>query len=175
MNDVNEVHFYESKGKLVFLALMSIVFIGLLLYFSFLTFAEQDYLVGVLLLLGAAFFGLCLAMIGKKLFSKNPYLILNKQYLTIFVLPNSPVQIRWEDINDYIFYEIQRNKFIGLSLDNEEGYSKLMPEKMKRLSRINVKMGYPQYNIVFGNLKEKQRLLEELEKRTPHIKLFQAE
>lgn len=36
---------------------------------------------------------------------------------------------------------------------------------MKKLSRMNVRMGYPQYNIVLSHLKKKNLLIEELEKR----------
>lgn len=36
---------------------------------------------------------------------------------------------------------------------------------MKKLSRMNVRMGYPQYNIFLSHLKQKKLLIEELEKR----------
>ncbi|MCR8847443.1 hypothetical protein NQ095_03420 [Rossellomorea sp. SC111] len=165
----NVVDFYESKKKLSLIAVGCILFVLLCMYLSYeFFFVEMNYLIGGVAALGGVFFFFCLIQIFKKLSNDKPHVSMTKEYLILYVLPDEPVQIRWEDIESYVPYEIYRNSFIGLVLTDEEEYRDKMPDKLKRMSKMNVKMGYPQYNIVIGNLKETQELLEEITIRIPH-------
>jgi len=166
------VHFYESKKRLSLLAIGCILFVLVCLYLSFeFFFVNVNYFMGIVGALGGLFFLFCLIQIFKKLSYNVPHVSLTQEYLILNVLPEHPVHISWEDIESYIPYEIYRNAFIGLILSNEEKYREKMPDKLKRMSKINMKMGYPQYNIVKGNLKEPQKLLDELNLRVPHTKI----
>ncbi|MGE6752766.1 STM3941 family protein [Rossellomorea sp. NPDC071047] len=167
------VHFYESKKRLGLLAIGSILFVLVCLYLSFeFFFVDVNYFMGTVCALGGVFFLFCLIQIFKKLTYNVPHVSLTEEYLILYVLPEHPVNISWEDIESYIPYEIYRNAFIGLILSNEEKYREKMPDKLKRMSKVNVKMGYPQYNIVKSNLKEPQQLLDELSLRIPHTKII---
>ncbi|MFD1020833.1 STM3941 family protein [Thalassobacillus hwangdonensis] len=169
------INFYESKKKLVFLAIMSFAF-GLICFFmTYVFFDESDYLVGVLMLAAGLLCFFAAYRTGKKVSGKNPHVRMTEEHLIIYVLTDHPVEFRWEDIRGYILYSIYGNAFIGLKLDREDYYDQQMPQSAKKLSKANVKMGYPQYNIVVAHLKEKERLLEELEKRTPQADIYQGE
>ncbi|WRP04580.1 STM3941 family protein [Rossellomorea aquimaris] len=166
------VHFYESKKRLSLLAIGCILFVLVCLYLTFeFLFVDVNYFMGIIVALGGLFFLFCLIQIFKKLSYNVPHVSLTQEYLILYVLPEHPVHISWEDIESYIPYEIYRNAFIGLILSNEEKYREKMPDKLKRMSKVNVKMGYPQYNIVKGSLKEPQQLLDELNLRIPDTKV----
>ncbi|WP_098440391.1 STM3941 family protein [Bacillus sp. es.034] len=170
------VDFYESKKKLSLIAAGCILFVLLCLYLTYeFFFIDVNYLIGGIVALGGVFFFFCLIQIFKKLSHDVPHVSMTKEYLFLYVLPDEPVHIRWEDIESYVPYEIYRNSFIGLVLNDEEEYRDKMPDKLKRMSRMNVKMGYPQYNIVIGNLKEPQKLLKELTIRIPHANMVTEE
>lgn len=170
------IDFYESRKKLSLIAVGCMLFVLLCLYLTYeFFFIDVNYLIGGIVALGGVFFLFCLIQIFKKLSVDVPHVSMTKEYLELYVLPDEPVHIRWEDIESYIPYEIYRNSFIGLVLFDEEEYRDKMPDKLKRMSRMNVKMGYPQYNIVIGNLKEPQKLLEELTIRIPHANMVTEE
>ncbi|UXH45082.1 STM3941 family protein [Rossellomorea vietnamensis] len=170
------IDFYESKKKLSLIAVGCVLFVLLCLYLTYeFFFIDVNYLIGGIVALGGVFFLFCLIQIFKKLSVDVPHVSMTKEYLVLYVLPDEPVHIRWEDIESYIPYEIYRNSFIGIVLFDEEEYRDKMPDKLKRMSRMNVKMGYPQYNIVIGNLKEPQKLLEELPIRIPHANMVTEE
>ncbi|MBM7648675.1 hypothetical protein JOC78_001621 [Bacillus ectoiniformans] len=166
--------FYESKTKLGLLAILSLAFVLLPIYIAYEMFQENSPLIGFLTVLFAIFMGWVTYLLIKKTMNTNPYVTVTDSALILYVLPDHPVHVDWHDIQDYIFYEIHNNKFIGLVLSDEEKYSQLMPKKLKKLSQMNVKMGYPMYNITWGHLKEKDRLLEELNRRTPNVSLFES-
>ncbi|MFI8687106.1 MULTISPECIES: STM3941 family protein [Rossellomorea] len=166
------VDFYESKKRLSLIAVGCVLFVLLCLYLSFVFFfVDVQYLIGTVVALGGLFFLVCLIQIFKKLSHDVPHVSMTGDYLIIYVIQEHPVQIRWEDIESYLPYEIYRNAFIGLILKDEDKYRDKMPDKLKRMSRMNVKMGYPQYNIVISNLKKPQQMLEELSTRIPNSKI----
>lgn len=160
-----EMMFYESKGKLLLLMIGCLLFVGAGFYFSYTLFMEGSLLFSFIMLLCGGFFLFILLMYVRKIGSGHPHVIVTAEFLQLYVLPTEKINIRWEDIEAYIPYRMHSNSFIGLVLKEEERYAKLMPKRMKKLSRMNVKMGYPQYNIVLSHLKQKKLLMEELEKR----------
>ncbi|WP_226659007.1 STM3941 family protein [Pseudalkalibacillus hwajinpoensis] len=163
------IPFYESKGRLLLLTIGSLLFGGAGVYFSYSLFKGGSFFIALIMLLCGGFFLFFLSMHAKKFLTGEPHVVITPEYLQLYVLPAEKINFPWEDIEGYIPYRIESNSFIGLVLKNEERYAKLMPKKMKKLSRMSVRMGYPQYNIVFSHLKEKQLLLDELEKRVGEI------
>lgn len=143
------MNFYESKKNYIFLLMLCgavfLFFAGLTVY----TYSEGSYFLMTVCL------SLTLLMIwvtfknAQKLTGDNPYVTTGKDYLTLYVTPNEKVDIQWTDIIDYVFYEIQGNKFIGLVLQDEEKYAHEMSDSMRRMTRLNMKMGYPMLNITF--------------------------
>jgi hypothetical protein len=71
----------------------------------------------------------CTLLIAKKIMNNNPYVSLTDSVLVLYVLREEPVETDWNDIQDYIFYEIHSNKFIGLVLQNEGKYRERIPKK----------------------------------------------
>ncbi|WP_280515459.1 STM3941 family protein [Bacillus sp. NTK074B] len=176
MMEEKAVHFYESKWKLGLIAAGSIMFVFLCVFLSYeFFFVDVNYLIGAVVVLGGVFFLFCSILIFKKISHDAPHVSMTQDHLILYVLPDEPVHIRWEDIESYIPYKIYRNAFIGLVLIDEKKYRDKMPNKLKRMSKMNVKMGYPQYNIVQGNLKDPKGLLGELNKRIPHSKMVTDE
>ncbi|PFA67073.1 hypothetical protein CN378_11895 [Bacillus sp. AFS015802] len=170
------IHFYESKKKLSLIAIGCVLFVVVCMYMAFdFFFVDINYLIGTVVALSGLFFLFCLIQIFKKLSSKVPHVSMTQDHLILYVLPSNPVPIIWEDIKSYIHYKVYRNAFIGLNLYNEEKYRNKMPHKLKTMSKMNVKMGYPQYNIVIGNLKEPEQLIDELNLRIPHVKMVHEE
>ncbi len=157
--------FYESKRKLILLMVGCLLFVGAGGYFSYALFQEGSILFAFIMLLCGGFFLFILTMYAKKVATGHPHVTLTPEDLELYVLPTEKINIRWEDIEGFIPYRMHSNSFLGLVLKEEERYAKLMPNKMKKLSRMNVRMGYPQYNIVLSHLKQKNLLIEELEKR----------
>jgi hypothetical protein len=159
------MQFYESKRKLILLMVGCMLFVGAGVYFSYTLFQEGSFLFAFIMLLCGSFFLFILTMYAKKIATGHPHVTLTPEDLELYVLPTEKINIRWEDIEAFIPYRMHSNSFIGLVIKDEERYAKLMPNKMKKLSRMNVRMGYPQYNIVLTHLKQKNLLIEELEKR----------
>lgn len=163
------MNFYESKKNYIFLLMLCgavfLFFAGLTVY----TYSEGSYFLMTVCL------SLTLLMIwvtfknAQKLTGDNPYVTTGKDYLTLYVTPNEKVDIQWTDIIDYVFYEIQGNKFIGLVLLDEEKYAHEMSDSMRRMTRLNMKMGYPMLNITFRHIIEKEQLTKELDRHNQNV------
>lgn len=162
---MEELYFYYSKGKLVALTFISFLIGAICAAVSYIAFLNGDSLIGAIALLGALLLLFVGALYIKKVVNPNPYVIMTDQDLTLYVTNHEPVHISWEDIVGVLPYEIHRNKFLGLELANEEKYEDQMPEKVKRMSKLNTKMGYPMYNIILNQLKDPNGLIEALDNR----------
>lgn len=68
-----------------------------------------------------------------------------------------------------MFFMRQGNKFIGLVLLDEEKYAHEMSDSMRRMTRLNMKMGYPMLNITFRHIIEKEQLMKELDRHNPNV------
>ncbi|MCP3760932.1 hypothetical protein NLX67_00800 [Domibacillus sp. A3M-37] len=161
--------FYESKRNLRFLAVLCVVLIFFFGGLAYLAFTEESFFMAMF------FFLFMLLMIWvtrqsvKKAMGNGLYVTTTSLDLILYVMPDEKVDIRWEDILDYLFYEIKGNQFLGLQLSNEEAYTAVMSPKMKRLASLNAKMGYPMFNINFRHITEKKQLIEELDRRNPNV------
>ncbi|WIG00159.1 MULTISPECIES: STM3941 family protein [Pontibacillus] len=154
--------FYYSKGKLVSLTVLCFL-IGIgCAFVSYFAFTDNELFIGSLVLLASLVLLICGGVYIKKATNTKPYVILTDEQVTLYVTRDEAVHIPYEDIVDVIPYEIHRNRFLGLQLADEERYAKQMPQKVKRLSNMNVKMGYPMYNIMLSQLKDPQGLMEAL-------------
>ncbi|WP_308422065.1 STM3941 family protein [Pontibacillus salipaludis] len=172
---MEELYFYYSKGKLIALTFACFLISAVCAAVSYSVFLDGDGLIGSIVLLGA----LLLLFVGvlyiKKVVNPNPYVIMTDQELTLYVTNQEAVHISWEDIVGVLPYEIHRNKFLGLELANEEKYEEQMPNKVKRMSRLNMKMGYPMYNIILNQVKDPNGLIEALDKRIEVKERFEEE
>jgi hypothetical protein len=161
------IEFYESKRRLLLLLGGCLLFVVAGFYFTYTLFKEDRFLYAFIMLLCGGFFLFILKLNVEKLTTGHPHVVITPEYLQLYMLPTENIPIRWDDIETFIPYRMHSNSFIGIELKDEGKYAKLMPNKVKKLSRMNVRMGYPQYNIVLSHLKEKHLLIEELEKRIP--------
>jgi hypothetical protein len=66
----------------------------------------------------------------------------------------------WEDIEGVIPYKAHNNDLLGILLKNEEKYLDSLSKGGKRLARLNLKTGFPAFNIGLSNIKEKQELID---------------
>jgi len=145
---------------------VTLLFFAALAYYAYI---DESYF------MSALFFLFTLLMIwvtiinAQKLSGDGPYVTITNEHLAIRILPNEKVEIRWDDITDYLFYKINGNTYIGLILADEEKYAGTMSPKMRRLSRMSQKMGYPMFNITFRHIIEKEELIEELSRRNPNV------
>ncbi|MCA0174000.1 STM3941 family protein [Bacillus sp. RAR_GA_16] len=169
------ISFYESKGRLLLLTIGSLLFGGAGVYFSYVLFQEGSFFIALIMLICGGFFLFFFTMHAKKLITGEPHVVMTPEFLQLYVVPSEKINFRWEDIEGCIPYQIQNNTFIGLVLEDEERYASYMPKKVAKLSRMSVRMGYPQYNIVFSHLKEKELLLEELEKRVGILEIVEED
>ncbi len=169
------ISFYESKGRLLLLTIGSLLFGGAGVYFSYVLFEEGSFFIALILLICGVFFLFFLTMHAKKLMTGEPHVVMTPESLQLYVVPSEKITFPWEDIEGCLPYQIESNTFIGLVLKDEERYASLMPKKVAKLSRMSVKMGYPRYNIVFSHLKEKELLLEELEKRVGILEIVEED
>ncbi|HLR69186.1 phage holin family protein [Virgibacillus alimentarius] len=167
MEKSQEMHFYESKIRLIFLLILGVVFILFGVLVGIFAFNEGDLGMGALGAVLALFFAFCIVMGLKRLGNPGPYLTLTEEDLIINASSNNPIYIKWVDIEAFSIYKKNNNKFIGVILYDEEKYRDLMSDKMRKLYHINTVMHLPLYNITWGQIKrrDKERLLEELEGR----------
>ncbi|GEL78442.1 STM3941 family protein [Tenuibacillus multivorans] len=170
MENSQEMHFYESRVRNVLLFVGSLIFLLLGVLVSGVGFNEGDYVFGVLGIFISVIFILCLFLVARKFGNTNsyPYLTLTEEYLIINVTAMDQFQIKWDDIEAFDVYKMNNNKFIGIILNDEDKYSKLMSNKMRKLYQMNTKMNLPLFNIVWGQIKrqDREQLLEELDYRT---------
>jgi hypothetical protein len=71
-----------------------------------------------------------------------------------------PGFIPWEEIDGVLPYEVHNNSLLGIILKDEEKYLESLPKNKQRVAKINIKTGFPAFNIGLGNLKHKKELVE---------------
>jgi hypothetical protein len=71
-----------------------------------------------------------------------------------------PGFIPWEEIDGMFPYQVHNNAFLGIILKDEEKYMESLPKNNQRLAKINIKTGFPAFNIGLSNLKHKKELVE---------------
>jgi hypothetical protein len=165
------MHFYESKRNIFWIMVLCV---GILIFFgflSYLTFLEEDYVYTLFFFLFTLLMVWVLNSTQKKWRSQNPYVTTSPSYLTLYVKPDEAIDIRWEDIVGYSFYEIKGTPFIGLALTDEEKYVKQLSPGTQRLIGLSAKLGYPKLNITFRHITEKEKMLEELDRHTPNVSM----
>ena len=114
-----------------------------------------------MILFGALIFilGWSLLFLGKTFFQKEANVTISEKGLTLRGKAG-PGFIPWEDIEGILPYEVHNNATLGIILKDEAKYINLMPKGGQRLARLNVRTGFPAFNIGLSNIKKKQELLD---------------
>jgi hypothetical protein len=105
--------------------------------------------------------GWSLIFLGKTFFQKEANVTISEKGLTLRGKAG-PGFIPWEDIEGILPYEVHNNATLGIILKDEAKYINLMPKGGQRLARLNVRTGFPAFNIGLSNIKKKQELLDML-------------
>ncbi|QQK77603.1 hypothetical protein HUG15_19785 [Salicibibacter cibarius] len=164
-----ELHFYESKEKNALILIAALLFVLAVSYFAYVGMVEEEPYDIAMGTLGAVFFLVAFIFGLVRLLSAKPYVTLTKEHLVLYLMPNMPIEIKFEDIAGYMPYATRHQNFIGIVLHNEEEYSVLMPLAMQKTAEVNKEMGIPVFGITWNRLKKKDQLLYELERRTPKL------
>ncbi len=160
-----EQHFYLAKGKMfgifvlmVLLLLLSTALIGSML------FIDEELAIGTFTILVLIFllFAWCTIFIGKKLVNSEPAVTVSPHGLTIYM--SEPIDIKWSDIEGFVPYVYQRNRFLGVVLTNENEYIDNLQPTGRRLAKLNQKLNFPAFNVSMNLLKEEEAFLEALGK-----------
>jgi hypothetical protein len=116
---------------------------------------------GALILFGAIILllGWVLVFLGKTFFQNEANVTISDRGLTLRGKAG-PGFIPWEDIEGILPYEAHGNATLGIILKDEERYLNAMPKGGHRLAKLNVKTGFPAFNIGLSNIKDKQGLLD---------------
>lgn len=101
----------------------------------------------------------CLYFLVKNFSQKEANVTVSDEGLTVRG-SGGPGFIPWEEIDGMFPYEIHKNAFLGIILKNEEKYMESLPKNKQRLAKINMKTGFPAFNIGLSNLKHKKELVE---------------
>lgn len=156
-----EKDFYFSKLRIaVLFFFISLVTIGF--SWGFLSMmSEPEGNGGGLVLFGAIILilGWSLVFLGKTFFQKEANVTISDRGLTLRGKAG-PGFIPWEDIEGILPYEVHNNATLGIILKDEEYYLNAMPKGGQRLARLNVKTGFPAFNIGLSNIKDKQGLID---------------
>src|SRR5699024_9905453 len=167
MEKSQEMHFYESKIRLIFLLILGVVFILFGVLVGVFAFNEGDLGMGALGAVLALFFAFCIVMGLKRLGNPGPYLTLTEEVLIINASSNNPIYIKWVDIEAFSIYKKNYNKFIGILINDREKYIERMSGTWRKLYQIDPLEEEPLFNITWGMVKLKDRdlLMKELEQR----------
>ncbi len=156
-----EKDFYFSKQRIAFLFIfISLVTIGF--FWGFLSMLSEPEGNGVgLILFGAIILilGWSLFFLGQTFFQKEANVTVSDRGLTLRGKAG-PGFIPWMDIEGILPYEVHNNATLGIILKDEERYLNAMPKGGQRLARLNVKTGFPAFNIGLSNIKAKQELID---------------
>ncbi|AZB44487.1 hypothetical protein CEF21_20540 [Bacillus sp. FJAT-42376] len=143
-----EIH--ENKTKLwllfTFLAVIEAAFlIPIILYFL-----DANSIDLFMLLLSIAVAGITAWALSKclsRITSKTPYLIFEREFITIFPFPQEPVKILIREIDGVIPYILQNQRYIGIVLKNEDERLETVSPRVKRIAKISKSTGFPAFNI----------------------------
>lgn len=97
--------------------------------------------------------------LGKTFFQKEANVTISDKGLTLRGTAG-PGFIPWEDIEGILPYEVHNNATLGIIVKDEERYIEAMPRGGQRLARLNLKTGFPAFNIGLSNIKKKKELLD---------------
>jgi len=104
-----------------------------------------------------------LFLLGKNFMQKEANVTVSEDGLTVRGTAG-PGFIPWEDIEGMLPYEVHNNELLGIILKNEADYIEALPKNKRRLAKINLKTGFPAFNIGLSNLKDKKELVNLLVK-----------
>jgi hypothetical protein len=153
--------FYFSKVRLFFLSglvlLLILVFSAALIVMA----GSPEGNIGELIFVGLIDLLLvfCLYLMGKNFSSKEANVTVSDEGLTIRG-PGGPGFMPWEEIDGVLPYEVHNNKLLGIVLKDEEKYIESLPKNKQRLARLNIKTGFPAFNIGLSNIKHKKELVD---------------
>lgn len=156
--------FYLSKVRLFVLsALLVVLIIGFAAAVIFMVSNSEGnsieiVFVGAVLLLLVC----CLYFLVKNFSQKEANVTVSEEGLTVRG-SGGPGFIPWEEIDGMLPYEVHNNAFLGIILKHEEKYMESLPKNKQRLAKINIKTGFPAFNIGLSNLKHKKELVELLD------------
>lgn len=156
-----ERDFHFSKVRLAFLfAVIGLVTIGFIIGFLSMLSEPEGNGMGMILF-GALIIilGWSLLFLGKTFFEKEANVTISDKGLTLRGKAG-PGFIPWEDIGGILPYEVHNNATLGIILNDEAKYIDSMPKGGQRLARLNVRTGFPAFNIGLSNIKKKQELLD---------------
>jgi hypothetical protein len=156
-----ERDFHFSKIRIAFLfAVIGLVTIGFIIGFISMLSEPEGNALGMILF-GALIIllGWCLVFLGKTFFEKEANVTISDKGLTLRGKAG-PGFIPWEEIEGILPYEVHNNATLGIILNDEAKYIDSMPKGGQRLARLNVRTGFPAFNIGLSNIKKKQELLD---------------
>ncbi|MGA9225974.1 MAG: PH domain-containing protein [Mesobacillus sp.] len=152
--------FYLSKVRIFGLtALLSLLIIGFIVAGIYML-ADPGENVAVIVFFGAVILLLIwsLFLLGKNFMEKEANVTVSEDGLTVRGTAG-PGFIPWEDIEGMLPYEVHNNELLGILLKNEADYIESLPKNKRRLAKINLKTGFPAFNIGLSNLKDKKELV----------------
>ena len=157
---------YENKVKLWGLVLLMLAIFGAFLIPVGMYIREPDSV-------GTGYFLLVLAVelllvwatvkMAEKALAKKPLMILYDESIVYYPNPKQFIQFMRDDIEGIYPYSLQGQTFFGVILANEEAYINELPKKLKRLTNINRKMGFPPFSIPINNIKNKDEFLRQMD------------
>ncbi|RSD25071.1 PH domain-containing protein [Mesobacillus subterraneus] len=154
-----DFHFSKVRIALLFTVMLVLTLGSTLGFLAMLAEPEENgtglVLFGVLILI----FVWVLFFLGKTFFQKEANVTVSDKGLTVRGTAG-PGFIPWEDIEGLLSYEVQNNATLGIILKDEEKYINAMSKGGQRLVGMNVKMGYPAFNIGMSNIKKKTELID---------------
>lgn len=163
---MNEKYFYDSKGRMIILSLMTI---ALSLSFGFIAISmlmggiPMDlilfvFLMGITLILCPTSFYLM-----KKVKSNEPSVIVSEKGITINGYIPKIGFIPWGDVEGCLPYKLKGELLLGIVLYDEEKYLDKFTGMNRKILEANKGMGFPAINIAIESLKDGKGLLDSLE------------
>jgi hypothetical protein len=154
-----DFHFSKVRIALLF-AIIGLLTIGF--FAGFISVLSEPEGNGMAIILFGALvliLGWSLLFLAKTFFQKEANVTISDKGLTLRGKA-APGFIPWEDIEGILPYEVHNNATLGLILKDETKYINGMSKGGQRLARLNVKTGFPAFNIGLSNIKKKQELLD---------------
>ncbi|NDI33233.1 STM3941 family protein [Chengkuizengella sediminis] len=142
----DKIEIYPKKRKLIKLTVIGISLILICAITSFISLSEvsQDnkyipIFFFFFSLCGIFMFGMAILFYLKRLKYPAPSIILNKEGIYDNSSAFKTGMIKWEEINRMYIYDIKKNRFLGLEINNFDQFVSKQNRFMKLLIKINQK------------------------------------
>lgn len=96
---------------------------------------------------GVVFFGACGVYIARRLFSRTPMLVVDRDGIVDRASGAAVGRIRWDEIRDVAISRVGAQKFLGIHVRDPDALRARLPFGRRLMARLNCMLGLPPVNL----------------------------